>query len=225
MSRLIHQPDAEVLRRLQRDYRARRHSGVGGKCAPTSRLGRQQQVDPRCYNIEYLACCKVKIARAALNVGANTAFNITMEPQTSPFFKPCATTLEVTNTADVTDRTAVRIANIDIQGCPQLGIRTATPVVGTTEVFLSTEWDPLNRAGCACPVGWGTFSNAANTAPLTLTGFNNNNFAVDVYLAVYGDPKEHAPECGCGYDKDKMPTVTTFGATPPGRQPGTGAGE
>lgn len=211
MSRLIPAPDkAAILEALSKQPRV----GVGASCPPTRRLGLQQQVDPRCYDIEYLACCKTKIAVAALSVGAGTAATLTMEPQTSPYFKPCATSLEVVNSADTTDRTAVRVANVDIQGCPQLGIRTATPVAGTTQVFLSTEWDPLNRAGCSCPVGWGTFSNEANSAPISMTIFNQNGFAVDVYWAVYGDPSSCAPKCGCGKDNGSMPVIT-YDATPP----------
>jgi hypothetical protein len=168
-----------------------------------------------------LSCCKTKIARAALAVAPGTNATIQMEPQTSAFFQPCATNLEVVNSADPSLRTTVKVFGVTILGCPQTGIFTEAPTAASTNFFLSTEWDPLARDGCACPVSWGCFSNVANSAPLSMTIRNDGPDTVDVVWAVYGNAISMAPDCGCGVPSYQFPS--TNGAGMSGASPANGS--
>lgn len=218
MSRLIHQPDPRVLRRLQSDYRARRHAGVGGQCPPSaSRLGGRQHTDPRCFEVAYLTCCKTLVSTAANGVAAATAVTIQVQPENSNYFKPCAIGIEVVDSADPSLRTTVRWHDFSIQDCPGLGVRNKAPVVGDTDYLRTGMFDPLNRDGCACPFNPGTFSNLANSFPGEATFFNDNPGAVDIVVTFWGDAKQNAPDCGCGYDRHQMPDPwMTYGGKPGG---------
>ncbi len=220
MSVLIHAPSKGQMLGAIAARKRRTEFGVGGgggRCAVAPRSG---GTDPRCYDINYLMCCKQITSDSVLTVAAATAWTIQVEPQNSPYFKPCAIAMMVADSADPGLKRLARITGASVRDCPVWTINTPTPVVGTTAFFTSVLFDPEARDGCGCPFDGPTFSNLALTAPFRIFGFNDNALPIDITVMLWGDECGIAPDCGCGNDKAKVlppifgpaPTVTTSNA-------------
>lgn len=212
MSRNLFELDPETIRAQARASRARHHAasmiGAGGCNLP------KVAMDPDCYDVEHLRCYYEIVANSALAVAATTAFTIQLQPDNCPFFDPRAVSAVATDSVDFGLVRLVRFTDVNIQGCPQEAIRNAAPLVGTTSFWTSRKWDPATRNGCACPVSWGVFSNAANSFPLNVVGFNQNPLATTITIEVYGDclsVLEAGLKCGVRRKKPEMTNGVTNG--------------
>lgn len=184
--------------------RWQKNTGIGvggGKCGTPMKLG-QRYTDPRCYDMNYLNCCHEIVAESSLSVAGQSAFTIQVEPENSPYFRPCAVAAMVTDSVDPGLKRVARFTSVSIQNCPQENIDDPAPTAATTQFWLSTQWDPEARDGCACPISWGTFSNRSNSYPLRVVGFNPHpiGISIDVTILVYGD-ECGPPCCKPGHDK------------------------
>jgi hypothetical protein len=204
MSARIALPHGASIDRALAEARAYANFGLGGGCSVAPKvsagsggrgMGASYRTDPRCYDINYLMCCKVPIGRAQLDVEAGTPTVVQVEPDNSTYFKPCAFAIVVTDAADETLRREARWFGAYIQDCPQTGIRERNPVAASTNFIYTSTFDPVNRDGCACPVSWGTFSSREQKFPLDLVFFNSNAMAINIQVTVYGDESQCAPSC------------------------------
>lgn len=203
-----------IYREQARRARTRKARFGAGACSVP-----KTATHPECFDVEHVRCYYEIAASAVLaNVG-QTAFTIQVQPDNCPFFDPRAVSMSVVDAVDPGLPRVLRLTDVNIQGCPQEAIRTATPTAATTQFWMSFKWDPRERNGCACPVPWGVFSNLANSYPLNVNGFNPHPAGITVTASaeVYGDCLNGAAG-GCGQRRD-MPTLTApggraFPATP-----------
>lgn len=169
----------------------RRGVGVGGACGPAG-CG----VDyPASYDLNFLGCYYSIVPQAALAVAGQTAFTLTFNP-VDMFFCAYAVSAVI---RDTTDPSLPRVANfgsVSIDGCRMEGVNTAPLTAASTVMWSSEKWDPTARDGCACPVRWGCFSNAALGRPLVIQGFNPHpaGISINVIVEVYGKGLSCLPE-------------------------------
>lgn len=199
--------DTIIREQARRSRAARAAFGAGGCSVPKT------ATHPECFDVEHVRCYYEIAASAVLATAAQAAFTVQVQPDNCPFFDPRAVSASVVDGVDPGLPRVARFTDVNIQGCPQEAIRTAAPVAGTTQFWMSFKWDPRERNGCACPVPWGIFSNLANSYPLNIVGFNPHPAGITetVSIEVYGDCLNQAGAAGCGARRD-MPTLVASAA-------------
>jgi hypothetical protein len=197
---------------IDRIYReqARRSRASKGRFGAGACSTPKTSYDPRCFDVEHLACHYQIAANAVLaNVG-QTIFTVQIEPTNCPVFDPRAVSASMVDAVDPGLPRNMRWTDVSIQDCPQEAIRGKAPTAATTAFWQNFKWDPRERSGCACPVPWGKFTNNANSFPLTLTGFNPHPAGITVTgsVEVYGDCLTTNDFTQCGARR-AMPEIVT----------------
>lgn len=155
---------------------------------------------PESYSLEYLDCY-FDIDGQSTTVVGQAAFGLTFDPNAVPWIVPVAVSATVIDSTDPQLDQRAFFTAVGVHGCFQENINETTPTAATTRVWPSDKWDPRNRAGCACPVCWDVYSNAANTRLLTISGFNPNpaGTTARVIVNVYGKAcGSLPPDCAVG---------------------------
>ncbi len=173
--------------------------GTGAPC-----VGAECNLDvPESYALEYLDCY-FDIDGQSTTVAGQAPFSLTFDPNAVPWVKPVAVSATVVDSTDPQLDQRVWFTGVGVHGCFQENINEPTPTAATTRMWPSDKWDPRNRAGCACPVCWDLYSNAANTRLLQIYGFNPNPVGTTarVIVNVYGQAcGQIPPDCMGGTKK------------------------
>jgi hypothetical protein len=164
---------------------------------------------PESYDLEYLDCYFDIDGQSVLAAG-QTAFTVTFDPNATPWVIPVAVSSTVIDSVDPQLDQMAFLTGVGVHGCFQENINETTPTAATTRMWPSSKWDPRNRAGCACPICWDIYSNAANTRLLQIFGFNPNpagtteRIILNVYGAACGGPPA---DCTGGAKKPRKKRV------------------
>ncbi len=142
---------------------------------------------PEKYGLEYLDCY-FDVDAQSITVAGGAAGTLLFDPNNTPFMDPVAASITVVDATDPQLDQRVWMTAVNVKGCNQLAVNDIAPTAATTRVIPSDKYDPRNRAGCACPVCWDLYSNAANTRQLSVTVFNPNpaGTTARVIVNVYG---------------------------------------
>lgn len=142
---------------------------------------------PESFSLEYLGCY-FDIDAQQVTVAGGASATITMNPTTFSFFSPVAIALSVKDNVDPQLNQNIDVTAVNIRGCALEGFNDGAPTAATTQAIDSELWNPLARSGCACPVCWDCYSNAANSRQLTITVFNRNpaGTTARAKVAIYG---------------------------------------
>lgn len=117
--------------------------------------------------------------------GQNTA-TITMNPLDN-FFCPVAISMVVSDSTDPGLARRGWVLDARIRGCLQFDWENATNTVAAATNWIdSSQWDPSQRSGCACPVNMGCFTNqGSRQALLTFTIGNPHPVGINIDVIIY----------------------------------------
>ena len=177
---------------------------------------------PESFGLDYLDCY-FDVDAQSITVAGGANGVLLFDPNSAPWMVPVAFSMTVVDATDPQLDQRVWITAVNIHGCNQWAINNTAPTAAETRIVPSDKYDPRNRAGCACPVCWDVYSNAALTRQLSITVFNPNPAGTTARVIgnVYGKQCGAVPpDCAGGPQqggRKKRPPVLVGGSGYTGR--------